>query len=395
MATKSRRFFDRCQILFIIFLLLPHPLGHAFTHWALEDGIIKYQDESLYTLHSPGDLLLFIAQAKAADELRSLEKKSADLMRQQKLLRSVEIERLDRERLAFFSDPDCRITQKKLSDFDLYLSSFLRLEAKKIKIEDFADYKVQLPEDKEKFTKPYCNSEFAFSMHSYDHLKGVGDRKLLINASEAGLVNPIPHAKKLEEFGHRINVALEKNETSWVLLNFASIYWRVAGNAYYAVECLRRALHYSPRKHKDLALVSLANILHRSKYSLDAAILMHAALEMTTDYDIVYFTLGNIYGALGQFDLADICYKYVSDLQPAFEAARLRMHAARCEFKLGSPLENPKFQDDIDELEEMVGKQQLIEDTHKGHLADRSSPLRKYNMYSDIQPPAHERGDYI
>ena len=43
-------------------------------------------------------------------------------------------------------------------------------------------------------------------------------------------------------------------------------------------------------------MVSLANILHRSKYSLDAAILMHAALETTTDYDIVYFTLGNIYG---------------------------------------------------------------------------------------------------
>ena len=54
-------------------------------------------------------------------------------MRQQKLLRSVETERLDRERLAFFSDPDCRITQKKLSEFDLYLSSFLRLEAKNIK----------------------------------------------------------------------------------------------------------------------------------------------------------------------------------------------------------------------------------------------------------------------
>ena len=41
----------------------------------------------------------------------------------------------------------------------------------------------------------------------------------------------------------------------------------------------------------------------------------------------------------------------------------------------------------------MVGKQQLIEDTHKGFLSERSSPLRKYNMYQDIQPPAHERGD--
>jgi hypothetical protein len=87
----------------------------------------------LYTLHTPGDLLLFIAQSKAADELRALEKKSHDLMRQQNLLKTVETERVDRERLAFFSDPDCRITQKKLSDFDLYLSSFLRLEAKSIR----------------------------------------------------------------------------------------------------------------------------------------------------------------------------------------------------------------------------------------------------------------------
>ena len=59
------------------------------------------------------------------------------------------------------------------------------------------------------------------------------------------------------------------------------------------------------REHKDLALVSLANILHRSKYSLDAAILMHAALETTSDFDIIYFTLGNIYG------VSIVCYLFV------------------------------------------------------------------------------------
>lgn len=42
----------------------------------------------------------------------------------------------------------------------------------------------------------------------------------------------------------------------------------------------------------------------------------------------------SFFKALGQFDLADICYKYVSDLQPGFEAARVRMHAARCEHNL-------------------------------------------------------------
>lgn len=47
-------------------------------------------------------------------------------------------------------------------------------------------------------------------MSSYDHLKGVADRKNLVNVSEIGLVNPIPLAKNLPEFGHRISVALEK-----------------------------------------------------------------------------------------------------------------------------------------------------------------------------------------
>ena len=69
------------------------------------------------------------------------------------------------------------------------------------------NYKRKLPEN---LKKPFCSTEFSFSMYSYDHLKGVADRKLLINSSEAGLVNPVPQAKNLDEFGHRIYEALEK-----------------------------------------------------------------------------------------------------------------------------------------------------------------------------------------
>ena len=49
------------------------------------------------------------------------------------------------------------------------------------------------------------------------------------------------------------------------------------------------------RQQKDIALASMANVLHRAKYSLDAAILMHAALETSNELDIAYFSLGNIY----------------------------------------------------------------------------------------------------
>ena len=44
-----------------------------------------------------------------------------------------------------------------------------------------------------------------------------------------------------------------------------------------------------------MALGSMANVLHRAKHSLDAAILMHAALETSNELDIAYFSLGNIY----------------------------------------------------------------------------------------------------
>jgi len=363
-------------------------LSNGFTHWFLDNGRISSEPNSIFRLHNPSDLILFISQSKAAEELRNLERESKELMRQQDILKTLENEHLNREKMIIATDPDCLIAKKKLSMFDLYLSSFLRLEAKKIKIEDFLDYSVESTSIKE---EPICDSEFLFSMSSYDHLKGVAVRKELANSSEYGLVNPIPQAKELSKFGLRVKAALSKNRTSWVLLNFASIYWRIVGNSFNAVECLRRALHYSPRQHKDLALVSLANVLHRSKYSLDAAILMHAALEVTGDFDIVYFTLGNIYGALNQFDLADICFKYVSDLQPGFEAARLRMHAAKCEHRIVKHfdgLQQRKVDEVIEGLEEVSIKQRIIEDQQRDLLVERSSPLQKYDLNFGQSPEA-------
>lgn len=51
----------------------------------------------------------------------------------------------------------------------------------------------------------------------------------------------------------------------------------------------------SYRQHKDVALVNMANILHRAHFSADAAILAHAALDLTSDLFTSHYTLGNIY----------------------------------------------------------------------------------------------------
>ncbi len=47
--------------------------------------------------------------------------------------------------------------------------------------------------------------------------------------------------------------------------------------------------------HKDVALISLANVLHRARFSNEAAVVVHAALDVSKELNVNHFTLGNIY----------------------------------------------------------------------------------------------------
>ena len=49
------------------------------------------------------------------------------------------------------------------------------------------------------------------------------------------------------------------------------------------------------RLQKDVALISLANVLHRARYSNEAAVVVHAALDVSKELNVNHFTLGNIY----------------------------------------------------------------------------------------------------
>ena len=49
------------------------------------------------------------------------------------------------------------------------------------------------------------------------------------------------------------------------------------------------------RRHKDVALISLGNVLHHARYSNEAAIVVHAALDVSKELNVNHFTLGNIY----------------------------------------------------------------------------------------------------
>ena len=66
----------------------------------------------------------------------------------------------------------------------------------------------------ENLTTPICTTDLPFSMYAYDHLKGVALRNTLGNSSEQGIIsvlpNIMPDVKSVDQFGHIINVALQK-----------------------------------------------------------------------------------------------------------------------------------------------------------------------------------------
>ena len=49
------------------------------------------------------------------------------------------------------------------------------------------------------------------------------------------------------------------------------------------------------REYKDIALISLANLLHKHRYSTDAAVLLHAALIIDQSQAITHYSLANVY----------------------------------------------------------------------------------------------------
>ena len=52
-----------------------------------------------------------------------------------------------------------------------------------------------------------------------------------------------------------------------------------------------------------------------------------------------------------------------------------------------------RLKETVEGLEELALKQRIIADQQKELLVERSSPLQKYDLYTDINTPFYERGE--
>ncbi|XP_051989819.1 tetratricopeptide repeat protein 17-like isoform X2 [Xyrauchen texanus] len=364
----------RGPVFIFIWVLLAEP-GRATTHWVVtEDGKIQQQVDSPLNLKHPHHLVLFMQQETRVNYLKKLEKQ---LVAQKIHIEENEDRDTGLEQRHYKEDADCVTAKVPLGDLDLYDGTFISLESKDINPVDYLDQMSPLPPDLE---KPDCAkiTDLPYSIHAFQHLRGVQEK---VNLTSPLLSKDDPIftslslklGQSLDEVGHRIHQALMRNSSSWVLYNLASFYWRVKNEPRQAVDCVVRALHFSPRQYKDIAFVNMANILHRAHFSADAAILAHAALDLTADLLTSHYTLGNIYAMLGEYNHSVLCYEQALQAQPGFEQALRRKHAVLCQQKLEQRLEaqHRSLQRTLNELKEYQKqhdnylRQQEMLDKHK------------------------------
>ncbi|XP_035011293.1 tetratricopeptide repeat protein 17 isoform X3 [Hippoglossus stenolepis] len=342
--------------LLVLLCLLVVDSGGATTHWVVtEDGKIQQQVDSPLNLKHPHDVVIFMRQETRVNYLKKLEKQ---LVAQKIHIEENEDRDTGLEQRHYKEDADCVMAKVPLGDLDLYDGTYISLESKDISPEDYVDPRSALPPDLE---KPDCAKvfELPYSIHAFQHLRGVQERANLTSpllSKEDPIFIALSHklGRSVDEVGHRIHQGLLRNSSSWVLYNMASFYWRMKNEPQRAVDCVVRALHFSPRQHKDVALVNMANILHRAHFSADAAILAHAALDLTSDLFTSHYTLGNIYAMLGEYNHSVLCYEQALQAHPGFEQALRRKHAVLCQQKLEQRLEaqHRSLQRTLNELKE-------------------------------------------
>ncbi|CAG9792164.1 unnamed protein product [Diatraea saccharalis] len=293
--------------------------SEASTHWMVtESGLIQPKEESPFEMENPHDLLAFLSQDTRWDNIINLYH---DLAKRQTVAANLwsNIQKNSDVTTLILKEDSCN-KAGQLNYLDWYASFLEEGKSKQIPDEEFLLYKPSVGQDVD---VPDCKkiSSLTFSMFAFEHLEGLKQRDNLTTSSEMALPEIISPIMTVDQFGHWLSLSLKRNSSSWLHYNMASMYWRVRGNAPKAIECSRRALHYAPREYKDVALLNLGSILHRSKKTEDAIIVLGAAVDHNPQYHINHFLLATAYAVLGEYNNSLKHLDKCMHLDPSFEMA--------------------------------------------------------------------------
>ncbi|XP_014469374.1 PREDICTED: tetratricopeptide repeat protein 17 isoform X2 [Dinoponera quadriceps] len=298
----------------------------ATKHWIVtENGKIQPQHDSVFDMRRPYDLLAFLEQEKRRETANAIYKR---ISRKEVSIDNqfADLGVADTES----ANLDCFLWDKSLADIDVHASIMIDLKhrdgiSKK-------DYMLYNKGANGKQTEPNCEKTFPleFSVFTFDHLKAMQNRQNLTQREEPSLMKYLPPNTDLYQFGDQLAHSLSRNRTSWIYLNLASLYWRIKGNAYNALECSRRAIERAPKQYRDIPLLTTAGIFHAARYSGEAAIVLHTAIDYNPLESYHHLALGHIYTSLGDFDRSAACYDNCLKLAPETAEARQMKYAILC-----------------------------------------------------------------
>ncbi|XP_053545268.1 tetratricopeptide repeat protein 17 [Bombina bombina] len=324
----------------------------ATTHWVVtEDGKIQQQVDSPMNLKHPHDLVILMRQETTVGYLKELEK---HLVAQKIHIEENEDRDTGLEQRHYKQDPDCIKAKVPLGDLDLYDGTYISLESKNISPENYVVAHSPVPPD---LTQPDCTKIIAlpFSIHAFQHLRGIQER-LNLSAPLLPKEDPVFNSlsprlgRAVEDMGHRINEALLKNTTSWVLYNMASFYWRIKNEPY---SCGRM-------RHKSSPL--LFQVRKQNDSYPSHLLYLTCELLQTSQANM-----------LGEYNHSVLCYDRALQTKPGYEQAVKRKHAVLCQQKLEQKLEaqHRSLQRTLNELKEYQKqhdhylRQQEILEKHK------------------------------
>lgn len=81
-------------------------------------------------------------------------------------------------------------------------------------------------------------------------------------------------------------------------------------------------------------------MLHQSKQSKSAAVLLHAAISHAPEEVAHHIALGNVYVSLADYNRSVACYDNVLKLQPDMDIVVLNRHTILCHKKLNAGLKD-------------------------------------------------------
>ncbi|XP_068207813.1 tetratricopeptide repeat protein 17 [Palaemon carinicauda] len=331
---ERRRFSIRCLFLFTYTLLILK--AYCTTHWVVtEDGKIQAQMDSIFQLRRPYDFLALAQQEQRAMQVETLKK---DLMTQKSQIDRNEDKDTQLEERIYRTDSDCVLAGRPLTEFDLYASTVVNMESAGIRLEDHLGLP---PGPTDTHLEPDCVNalDLAFSMFSYEHLQGVRHRDNLTATAEDDL-STVGGETDISVWGHRVAVSLTSNSSNWILYTLAAQYWRAKADPFQALECVRRALHLAPRNYRYIPQVHLGNILHRSRRSDEAVLVLHAAIDHYRHSPVAHITLGNVYATLAFYNVSVLCFENALYMSPGDQSLRRKKHAVLCHSKLEAALES-------------------------------------------------------